>query len=102
MNSVHISFRRNRISFNVIPLQQQDGTIRTQFTEDIDQSTHHVYMQFILITKHKHMYIRFITSGFLSLPGKKYLLIGNDCHLIHKDKRMCWNVNNITSNYSTN
>jgi hypothetical protein len=46
--------------------------------------------------------LRFITSGFLSLPGKKYLLIGNDCHLIHKDKRMCWNVNNITSNYSTN
>ena len=23
----------------------------------IEQSTHHVYMQFILITKHKHMYI---------------------------------------------
>ena len=39
------------------PLQQQDGTIRKQFTSDIEQSTHHVYMQFILITKHKHMYI---------------------------------------------
>jgi hypothetical protein len=28
----------------------------------IEQSTHHVYMQFILITKHKHMYPRLTIS----------------------------------------
>ena len=39
------------------PLQQQDGTIGKQFAQVIEQSTHHVYIQFILITKHKHMYI---------------------------------------------
>ena len=35
----------------------------------LEQSTHHVYMQFILITKHKHMYIN---SRIIQIKQKRY------------------------------
>jgi hypothetical protein len=40
----------------------------------MEQSTHHVYMQFILITKHKHMYI-----NSRIIPKKKKKIIVPSC-----------------------
>ena len=47
------------------PLQRQDGAIGTQFAWDMEQSAHHVCMQFILVAKHRHVCVssRIIQSG---------------------------------------